>query len=88
MVQPRQDRRTGVAAAARDVANDTFDLTDAESQLRPTADIGVDYVPSLLERLRLRAQADGVAVTTEVGDAEAVEHPDGTFDAVLCLEAA
>jgi SAM-dependent methyltransferase len=43
----------------------------------------IDYVPSLLDRLRVRAEADGVAVTTEVGDAEAVDHPDGSFDAVL-----
>ena len=43
----------------------------------------IDYVPSLLDRLRVRAEADGVAVTTEVGDAEAVDHPSGSFDAVL-----
>ncbi|HKY67689.1 MAG TPA: hypothetical protein VJM49_15010, partial [Acidimicrobiales bacterium] len=32
----------------------------------------IDYVPSLLDRLRQRADADGLAVTTEVGDAEAM----------------
>ena len=43
----------------------------------------IDYVPSLLERLRLRAAAEGVSVATEVGDAEALDHPDGSFDVVL-----
>jgi SAM-dependent methyltransferase len=43
----------------------------------------VDYVPALLERLQARATADGLTIETQTGDAEAVDLPDGTFDAVL-----
>jgi ubiquinone/menaquinone biosynthesis C-methylase UbiE len=44
---------------------------------------GVDYVPALLEDGRRRAQAEGLAVTFEEGDAEALPFPDASFDAVL-----
>ena len=42
-----------------------------------------DYVDSLLDRARLRAEADGVPITTKVADAEALPFDDGSFDAVL-----
>ena len=42
-----------------------------------------DYVPALLERGRQRADAEGVNVTFEVADAEALPYADGSFDAVL-----
>jgi SAM-dependent methyltransferase len=42
-----------------------------------------DYVPELLERLRARAAADGVAVETRTDDAEALDLLDASFDAVL-----
>jgi ubiquinone/menaquinone biosynthesis C-methylase UbiE len=42
-----------------------------------------DYVPALLERGRRRADAEGVAVTFEVADAEALPYPDAAFDVVL-----
>jgi SAM-dependent methyltransferase len=43
-----------------------------------------DYVPALLERGRLRADAEGFAnVTFEVADAEALPYPDASFDIVL-----
>ena len=42
-----------------------------------------DYVPALLERGRVRAQAEGLAVTFEVADAEALPYPDDSFDVVL-----
>jgi len=42
-----------------------------------------DYVPALLERGRLRAEADGGDVTFEVADAEALPYPDASFDVVL-----
>jgi ubiquinone/menaquinone biosynthesis C-methylase UbiE len=43
----------------------------------------VDYVPALLEGLRARAAAEGASIETIVSDAEAVDLPDGSFDAVL-----
>jgi SAM-dependent methyltransferase len=42
-----------------------------------------DYVPALLERGRRRAEADGVAITFEVADAEALPYEDASFDVVL-----
>src|SRR3982751_400096 len=42
-----------------------------------------DYVPALLERGRRRAEADGLEVTFEVADAEALPYPDADFDVVL-----
>jgi ubiquinone/menaquinone biosynthesis C-methylase UbiE len=42
-----------------------------------------DYVPALLERGRVRAEADGFDVTFEAADAEALPYPDASFDAVL-----
>jgi len=45
--------------------------------------VATDYVPALLERAQLRAEADGLAIRTEVADAEALPYNDGEFDAVL-----
>jgi ubiquinone/menaquinone biosynthesis C-methylase UbiE len=42
-----------------------------------------DYVPALLERGRRRADAEGLEVTFEVADAEALTYPDASFDVVL-----
>ena len=42
-----------------------------------------DYVPALLEGGRRRAEADGLAVTFEVADAEALPYPDASFDVIL-----
>lgn len=42
-----------------------------------------DYVPALLERGRRRAEAEGLDVTFEVADAEALPYPDAGFDVVL-----
>jgi len=42
-----------------------------------------DYVPALLERGRRRAEAEGLEVTFEVADAEALTYPDASFDVVL-----
>jgi SAM-dependent methyltransferase len=44
---------------------------------------GIDYVPALLERARQRAQAEGLEVTFQEGDAEALPFPDDSFDVVL-----
>jgi ubiquinone/menaquinone biosynthesis C-methylase UbiE len=42
-----------------------------------------DYVPALLERGQLRADAERLDVTFEVADAEALPYPDASFDVVL-----
>jgi len=47
--------------------------------------VGVDYVPSLLDRGRIRAAAEGLEVEFIEGDAEALPFPDASFDAVLSI---
>jgi len=42
-----------------------------------------DYVPQLLERGRRRAEAEGLDVTFEVADAEALPYPAASFDVLL-----
>jgi ubiquinone/menaquinone biosynthesis C-methylase UbiE len=42
-----------------------------------------DYVPALLDRGRLRTEAEGADVTFQVADAEALPFPDASFDVVL-----
>jgi SAM-dependent methyltransferase len=44
--------------------------------------VGLDYVPALLARARLRADAEGVEAAFVEGDAEALPFPDGSFDVV------
>ena len=44
---------------------------------------GVDYVPALVEVARRRADAEGLDVTFEEGDAEALRFEDDSFDYVL-----
>lgn len=45
--------------------------------------VSTDYVPSLLERGKVRAQAEGLSVEFKVADAEALPFADSTFDAVV-----
>jgi ubiquinone/menaquinone biosynthesis C-methylase UbiE len=47
--------------------------------------VGVDYVPSLLERGRVRAEAEGLSVSYVKGDAEALPFEDDSFDAVTSV---
>jgi SAM-dependent methyltransferase len=42
-----------------------------------------DYVPALLEKGKLRAEAEGLAVEFQAADVENLPFADGTFDAVL-----
>jgi SAM-dependent methyltransferase len=44
---------------------------------------GLDYVPELLERGRVRAAAEGLPVDFVTGDAEDMPYEDASFDAVL-----
>ncbi len=51
---------------------------------RRFADVtSTDYVPALLDRGRARAAAEGLAITCQVADAEALPFPDAEFDVVL-----
>jgi SAM-dependent methyltransferase len=47
--------------------------------------VGVDYVPALLERGRVRAAAEHLEVQFVEGDAENLPFPDASFDAVLSI---
>ena len=47
--------------------------------------IGIDYVPELLERARLRAAAEGVVAEFIEGDAEALPFEDASFDVVTSV---
>ena len=47
--------------------------------------IGIDYVPELLERARLRAAAEGVVAKFIEGDAEALPFEDASFDVVASI---
>lgn len=52
---------------------------------RNAAAVGVDYVPALLERGRLRAEAEQLTVDFLEGDAEALPVQDGFFDVVTSV---
>ena len=47
--------------------------------------VGVDYVPSLLERGRIRAEAERLEVDLRHGDAEDLPFGDGEFDVVTSI---
>ena len=47
--------------------------------------VGVDYVPALLERGRIRAAAEHLSVEFLEGDAERLPFPEATFDAVISI---
>jgi ubiquinone/menaquinone biosynthesis C-methylase UbiE len=44
---------------------------------------GMDLAPESIEHARRRAEAEGMDITFEVGDAEELSYPDASFDAVL-----
>lgn len=44
---------------------------------------GLDYVPDLIERAKMRADAEGSVVEFRVGDAQSLPFPDASFDAVI-----
>jgi SAM-dependent methyltransferase len=47
--------------------------------------VGVDFVPALLERGRLRAEVERLKVDFREADAENLPFPDASFDAVLSI---
>jgi ubiquinone/menaquinone biosynthesis C-methylase UbiE len=46
---------------------------------------GIDYVPALVERAKLRAKAEGPSVDFKVADAQALPFPDASFDVVASV---
>jgi ubiquinone/menaquinone biosynthesis C-methylase UbiE len=67
-----------------DVATGSGNAAIAAARLGCEA-VGVDYVPSLLERGRARVAAEGLDVALLEGDAEALPFPDRSFDAVTSV---
>ena len=52
---------------------------------RGSSVVGVDYVPELLDRARLRADAEELSIELIEGDAEALPFPDGAFDVTVSV---
>ena len=67
-----------------DVATGSGNAAIAAARLGCVA-VGVDYVPSLLDRARVRAAAEGLEVELVEGDAEALPFDDASFDAVTSV---
>ena len=67
-----------------DVATGSGNAAIAAARLGATVE-GVDYVPALLERGRVRAAAEGYDIRFVEGDAEALPYADGEFDAVTTI---
>jgi SAM-dependent methyltransferase len=68
------DRLLDVGTASGNTA-----LAAARRRARVT---GIDLTPSLLERARLRASAEGLKIDFQEGDAMALAFPDASFDVV------
>jgi len=67
-----------------DVATGSGNAAIAAARLGCVA-VGVDYVPSLLDRGRIRAVAEGLDLDLVEGDAEDLPFPDASFDAVTSV---
>jgi ubiquinone/menaquinone biosynthesis C-methylase UbiE len=46
---------------------------------------GIDLAPNLIDRARIRAAADGLAIDFQVGDAQELPFPDASFDVVTSV---
>jgi SAM-dependent methyltransferase len=67
-----------------DVATGSGNAAIAAARLGCTV-VGLDYVPSLLDRARRRAAAECLHAEFVEGDAEALPFPDASFDAVVSV---
>ena len=72
----------GAGERVLDVAAGNGNATLAAARRFATV-TSTDYVPALLERGRVRAEAERLDVTFEVADAEALPYRAGSFDVVL-----
>jgi SAM-dependent methyltransferase len=79
-------QRLGLKAGQRvlDVACGTGNTAIPEAKLG-CAVVGVDIATNLLEQARERAQQEGVQADFVEGDAEALQFPDMSFDAVVTM---
>jgi len=89
LIQPISEalvQAADLAAGSRvvDVATGTGNAAIAAARCLCTV-TGVDYVPELLERGRVRAAAEQLPVTFVEGDAEALPCDDGAYDAVFSV---
>lgn len=46
---------------------------------------GIDYVPALIERAEMRAEAEGAEIGFHVADAQSLPFPDASFDVVVSV---
>lgn len=78
--------RLGIAEGSRvvDVACGTGNLALPAARAGAVV-TGVDIAANLLEQGRVRAAAEGLAVTFDEGDAEKLAYPDASFDAVISM---
>jgi ubiquinone/menaquinone biosynthesis C-methylase UbiE len=74
------DLRAGQTVLDVAAGNGNASLAAARRWCRVTS---TDYVPSLLEKGRQRAEAEGLSITFEPADAEALPYADRRFDVVL-----
>jgi len=74
------DLRSGESVLDVAAGNGNATLAAARRFARVTS---TDYVPTLLERGRARAEAEGLSVKFEQADAEALPYEDASFDVVL-----
>jgi SAM-dependent methyltransferase len=67
-----------------DVAAGTGNAALAAARMRCDV-VALDFVPALLSRASLRAEAEGLHLELVEGDAAELPFPDGSFDAVLSV---
>lgn len=67
-----------------DVACGTGNLTIPAAR-KGAQMVGVDIAPNLVEQARQRAEAEGLEVSFEEGDAEQLNYPDASFDLVMSM---
>jgi len=67
-----------------DVACGTGNLTIPAARSGASV-TGVDIAPNLLTQAKARAAAEGLSITLEVGNAEALSYPNGSADTVVTM---